>query len=210
MTKRTSTKRDLQAAATRRHLLLAAREVFAESGYAGATVAAITERARTAHGTFYLYFRNKDEAFMQVVEEVMFEVHDEVLAIDVSPDRALRDILDEALRRFFSGFAQNRGIWRTLLEGALTTPELAERWAMISAGFHRRVTALLEELEEAGLIRPVASPSVAVAIASIGEWMAISRLVAPPGGSTEEDERRFDALVDIWHHTLASAGAVVD
>jgi AcrR family transcriptional regulator len=210
VTKRTATKRQAQAAATRGHLLQAARAVFAESGYSGATVAAITERARTAHGTFYLYFRNKDEAFMHVVEEVMFEVHDEVLAIDVDPERDLREILDEALHRFFSGFAKNRGIWRTLLEGALTTPELADRWATISAGFHRRVAALLAELERAGLIRPVDSPSVAVAIASIGEWMAISTLVAPPGSSPEEGERRFDALVDIWHHTLAPASTVVD
>jgi AcrR family transcriptional regulator len=210
VTKRTATKREAQAAATRRHLLEAAREVFAESGYAGATVAAITERARTAHGTFYLYFRNKDEAFMQVVEEVMFEVHDEVLAIDVDAGRDLREILDEALRRFLRGFSDNRGIWRSLLEGALTSPELAERWAMISAGFGSRVAVLLEELQDAGHIRPADSSSVAVAIASIGEWMAISLLVAPPGRSPEEGKRSFDTLVDVWHHTLAPASVVVD
>lgn len=44
---------------TRAALLLAAREVLTEKGYAGATVADITARAGRAHGTFYLHFENK-------------------------------------------------------------------------------------------------------------------------------------------------------
>ncbi|QVQ51527.1 TetR/AcrR family transcriptional regulator [Spiractinospora alimapuensis] len=40
-------------------LLVAAREVLAEKGYAGATVADITARAGRAHGTFYRHFGNK-------------------------------------------------------------------------------------------------------------------------------------------------------
>lgn len=200
----TSTKREAQAAATRTHLLEAARRVFAEAGYAGATVASITREAGTAHGTFYLYFRNKDEAFMEVVEAVMLELHDEVLAIDVVDGADLRAIVEVALRRFFAGFAANEGIWRSLLQGALNSPELAERWSTISGGFHHRVARLVDDLQDAGLIRAVDSAAMGSALASIGEWMAMSRLLSA-GMTPEMDERRFATLVDVWYHTLAPA-----
>ena len=61
------TNRQARAEATRLQLVQAASGVFADRGYRGATVAAITERAETAHGTFYLYFEDKptdmDETF---------------------------------------------------------------------------------------------------------------------------------------------------
>ncbi len=62
-------KRRAQAAATRELLLAAARQVFAEKGYRATTVGAIKSHADTAHGTFYLYFRNKDEVFAEVLAE---------------------------------------------------------------------------------------------------------------------------------------------
>jgi AcrR family transcriptional regulator len=200
VTPRTNSKREAQAAATREQLLQAARAVFAERGYTGATVAAITKRASTAHGTFYLYFRNKDQAFMEVVEGIMFEVHDQVLGLSVDTTSDLRELLHEALGRFFHVFTANREIWRTLLEGALATPEVAERWSGISDGFHERVKVLLDELASAGLIRPVDSPSMAVAIASMGQWMAMSRLLFAPEG---DDEAFLSSMVDVWYHALA-------
>ena len=65
--------RQEQAATTRRQLLDAAGAVFEERGYKGTTVGAITDRANTAHGTFYLYFRNKEDAFCQVIESVIVD-----------------------------------------------------------------------------------------------------------------------------------------
>jgi AcrR family transcriptional regulator len=205
VTQRTYTKRDAQAAATREQLLQAARVVFAERGYSGATVSLITKRASTAHGTFYLYFRNKDEAFSEVVEGVMLEIHDQVLNLSVDTESDLRALLHEALRRFFETFAANREIWRTLLEGALSTPEIAQRWSGISRRFHERVRVVLDELQAAGLVRPVDSASMAVAIASMGQWMAMSRLFFTPNA---DDERFLDSMVDVWFHALAPTEAV--
>ena len=77
--------RHQQAAATRRQLLDAAREVFEARGYRATTVGGITDRASTAHGTFYLYFRNKEDAFCQVIESVI--VDELALAAVVPADR---------------------------------------------------------------------------------------------------------------------------
>jgi AcrR family transcriptional regulator len=53
MTSRRSTRRDLQAAATRRDILAAGRRLFAERGYAATTMTAIAEAAGAAVQTIY-------------------------------------------------------------------------------------------------------------------------------------------------------------
>lgn len=60
---------DRRRARTRADLLEAARQVFARRGYHDASIAEITEQADVAVGTFYLYFRDKDEAFTTVLED---------------------------------------------------------------------------------------------------------------------------------------------
>jgi AcrR family transcriptional regulator len=65
-------------ARTRAELLLAARQVFAQRGYHDASIAEITEQADMAVGTFYLHFRDKDEAFMLVLEQGFRETLEQV------------------------------------------------------------------------------------------------------------------------------------
>jgi AcrR family transcriptional regulator len=55
---------------TMRTLLDAGAEVFAERGYHAARVDDVVARARTSHGTFYLYFANKEELFRALAVEV--------------------------------------------------------------------------------------------------------------------------------------------
>ena len=51
----------------RARLLAVSEQLFAEAGYAGATVAAIAARAELSTGNVYRYFANKDVLFEEVV-----------------------------------------------------------------------------------------------------------------------------------------------
>ncbi len=55
---------------TQRRLLDAAVQVFDERGYHAARVDDIVKAAQTSHGTFYLYFANKEELFTALATEV--------------------------------------------------------------------------------------------------------------------------------------------
>jgi AcrR family transcriptional regulator len=55
---------------TRRRLLAAAEEVFAAKGYHATRVDDIVKLAHTSHGTFYLYFSNKEDLFRALAAEV--------------------------------------------------------------------------------------------------------------------------------------------
>jgi AcrR family transcriptional regulator len=67
----------------RSRLLSAAIRVVEESGYAGATVAHITHRARVSRRTFYELFANREECFTAVLEDVMGQVESELQTADL-------------------------------------------------------------------------------------------------------------------------------
>lgn len=67
---------------TRRELLDAALEVFAESGYGSATVDAIAARARASKVTLYTYFpQGREELFRELYEEINSELIESVSVI---------------------------------------------------------------------------------------------------------------------------------
>ena len=68
--------RDLRARGQRtlRKLLDAGVEVFATRGFHAARVDDVVNLARTSHGTFYLYFANKDDLFRALMAEVAGEM----------------------------------------------------------------------------------------------------------------------------------------
>src|SRR3982750_2747440 len=63
-----------QGKKTMRKLLDAAMVVFEKRGYHAARVDDIVKVARTSHGTFYLYFSNKEDLFRALLGDVAEEV----------------------------------------------------------------------------------------------------------------------------------------
>jgi AcrR family transcriptional regulator len=70
MVTRTATSVDMRAQVTREALLLAARQVLKRTGYSGATVAQIAKEAHRAHGTFYVYFKNLEDIYANLLEDM--------------------------------------------------------------------------------------------------------------------------------------------
>jgi AcrR family transcriptional regulator len=59
-----------------RKLLDAGAQVFATRGYHAARVDDVVKLARTSHGTFYLYFANKEDLFAALTAEVVTAMHE--------------------------------------------------------------------------------------------------------------------------------------
>jgi TetR/AcrR family fatty acid metabolism transcriptional regulator len=64
----------------RRHILDAAVEVFAQTGFHKSRVSDVARAANVADGTIYLYFKSKDEILLSIFEEAMAEMIDAVEA----------------------------------------------------------------------------------------------------------------------------------
>jgi len=199
---RKSSKRQAQAAATQELLLAAAHEVFAERGYQATTIGLITAQANTAHGTFYLYFRNKEDVFAKVVESVVLEMYDHTWSVE-HLHGSQREVLERTLRGYLEVFVRHAGIWRCLLEGAFTTPSIEAAWGELRAGFISRTSRSLAHLRDAGLIRAVDVDVTANALGGMVEWAATTQFVLrmSPVADTTFDET-VATLTDLWYHAL--------
>jgi len=62
-------KRERTKVANRQAILDAAREVFGDLGYDGATVRDIIRRTGLASGTFYNYYKSKEEVFDALADD---------------------------------------------------------------------------------------------------------------------------------------------
>src|ERR671917_5502 len=65
-------------ATTRRALLGAAREMFAERGYHGAAAEEIVRRAGLTRGALYHHFEDKKDLFRTVVDEMEGEIDERI------------------------------------------------------------------------------------------------------------------------------------
>jgi len=63
-------RQDRRTRATKRRLLKAAREVFAEKGIDLTTIDDITQRADVAKGTFYYHYTDKNEVISELIRQV--------------------------------------------------------------------------------------------------------------------------------------------
>jgi AcrR family transcriptional regulator len=181
---------------------VAARDVFEARGYQATTVGAITARANTAHGTFYLYFKNKDDAFGQVLNSIQEQITDESRAA-LSEDRF--DSLAGAIRGFLVVFVQYRGLMRAFLEGMMLSPEIEASWRAMRADFTTRIAHRLEREHAAGVVRSLDPLAAAQALSSMSEWYAFTHLVLgdPTSPTTENDlDEAVATLADLWYHAV--------
>ena len=104
-----------------RKLSDAGLRVFARRGYHEARVDDIVRAARTSHGTFYLYFANKEDLLRELAVECAQAI--ESLAAEVpaiGPDAEGEAALHEFLRRFFDTYAHYGVVIRAWMENQVS------------------------------------------------------------------------------------------
>lgn len=73
------TNRQLAALETKKKLLASAKELIGEKGLANTSVAEITQKCGVANGTFYTYFKRKEDVVFALSREMYQEVLDKAL-----------------------------------------------------------------------------------------------------------------------------------
>ncbi len=140
----------------RRQILAAAKAVFADAGYHGASIHAIIERAEIARGTFYLYFASKAAVFDSILDQALADLRSRIHRIEVddpsapAPQVQLRSQVIATLEYI----VQDRPL-ATLLLSAGNTPdvEAAERIEQFYGEMRDLLRRALESGLEIGLLR---------------------------------------------------------
>jgi AcrR family transcriptional regulator len=195
---RPPTKRQLQAAETRERMLIAAGKVFAEHGYKATTVGAITDAAGTAHGTFYLYFKNKDDALTQVLQAVIETIQRRP---EIAEGASRAERTEVMVRSYIGVLGANPGLYRALLEGMLQSATIEQVWLDMRETFVQRIAAGLQRVEARGEMRPLTDDQQAArALVSMCEWHAFVALGLGHGRPGQEDvEGAIATVTELWN-----------
>ena len=59
---------------TREKILAAARQVFAQQGYTGTSIADLVKKSKLARGTFYLHFQNVEQVLNALLQEIFIDI----------------------------------------------------------------------------------------------------------------------------------------
>jgi AcrR family transcriptional regulator len=122
----------------RETILAAARQVFAQLGFATATVRDIIRATPLASGTFYNYFKSKEEVYQALRDEVALKVRPRLR--DARRAAASREeFLAANFRAFFDFVAENR----------TDAPQVPERFRMDSPEVLEGFAELREDISAA-------------------------------------------------------------
>jgi AcrR family transcriptional regulator len=163
---------------SRRRILAAAEDVFAEFGYHEASIVKITEAAGVAQGTFYLYFPSKKAIFA----ELLLDLNQRVRQAMTEGTRGARNRA-EAERGGFAGFfrftAEHPALYRVIRQAEFVAPDLMEHhYQTIATGYVDGLRAAMA----AGEIAPAEPEVVAWALMAVGEMIGLRWVLWPKAG----------------------------
>jgi AcrR family transcriptional regulator len=134
------------AVETRRRILDAAGEVFAEKGFRDATVREIVARAEANLAAVNYHFRDKEGLYAEVLQREMLAVHAKhpIEDVDGPPERRLRAFVGGLLRRVTDRESRvGRLMAREMIEPTAALDGLAER---VIRPIYERLLGIVREI----------------------------------------------------------------
>lgn len=135
-----------------RRLLAAGRTAFEQRGFHGVRVDDVVSLAETSHGTFYLYFANKEDLFRALARDAMQDMNEVATAFPaVTPDDAGRRVLHDWLTRFGDVYRTHAPVL-----GVLGEPEIVgrEMWRNGLDRARHLATAVADGMRQGGAPSP--------------------------------------------------------
>jgi AcrR family transcriptional regulator len=169
-------KREKTKAANRQAILVAARRVFAQLGYDGATVRDIIRGTELASGTFYNYFRSKEEVYEALADDGARRFRP-LLRQSRETARSFKDYLHAAFTAYFHFIVEDnqfegRPIDERRPHVRLDTPEMK--------AVYQEVRQSLEEAIAGGEAPPVDADYLACACIGIAQEVGSAMLRRSP------------------------------
>jgi AcrR family transcriptional regulator len=189
-----------QGRKTMRKLLDAAMIVFARRGYYAARVDDIVKVARTSHGTFYLYFSNKEDLLRALVAEAgeVVSTLDTSLGPIGPDDHGWRE-LRRWMEQFSEAWQRYAPVLRAWTDLAISDPELsAQGHAAAGAVAQTLATRVAETGPQPGIDPDTAAVAV---VAMVERFHYLRQFAGEP-----VDAPALDTLTTMVHRALFGGG----
>jgi AcrR family transcriptional regulator len=197
------TKPDRRKTLNQGQIIFCAMEVFLEIGYMRATIKDITSRANVGHGTFYHYFKNKNDLLGRLVDELI-----EKLDKDVQP-KTLSVNLYEAMRneaqKILDYYNQNRGVLLALKEAMMVEQHYKEKWLKISESLFKRIERDIKGSKKMGYCHNINVDVTIRALACMIEGYGLHLIRQP--NSQREIQMAAESLTDLCYKAVFKLGS---
>ena len=188
-----------QGARTRERLLDAAREAFADRGYAATRVDDITQRAGTSHGAFYLYFANKQDIMEALADQTsarMFALADKLEGI--GPGEEGYEHLRRWIAEFVDIYERDSAVVSAWIQAADETRFVALGREVLQK-FAGRIAQVIQESVHAEQRHPINPGIAATALVAMIERFCFFWIVY--GGPFPRDGS-VETLTSIWYQAI--------
>ncbi|MGE5185809.1 MAG: TetR/AcrR family transcriptional regulator [Acidobacteriota bacterium] len=173
----------------RAQIMAAAKRVFADAGYHGASINSIIEKAQIARGTFYLYFESKAAVFDSILDEAMTDLRARIHRIEVedksapAPQLQLRAQVVATLEYI----VRDRPLAMLLLSAGHTPDaEAAERLDQFFADVRDLLRRAFQSGMEIGLVRKVNAELAAAAMLGMIRGVVEQLVTQPQAPAVEQ------------------------
>ncbi|TMQ02522.1 MAG: TetR/AcrR family transcriptional regulator [Deltaproteobacteria bacterium] len=196
--------------ARRRRIQDAARTVFTERGYAGASIELIARAAQLSVGAIYLYFRSKEDLYVSLIEDTLtvFDVEMGQLRERTETAQRLRETWD-VLVRWAEKDPEGPRILRLLAQPAIRPQLSDEVVTAVSVGINRvqdHIGACVADGIHAGLYHQVNAREIAdLAWSVLLGSLDAAEMHANLGLGTEPLAARTDRALRLIESALRSA-----
>ncbi len=177
-------------------LLDAAMVVFSRRGYHAARVDDIVKVARTSHGTFYLYFANKEDLLRALVAEAADVVASLDTALDqVGPGAQGWREVREWIERFSDAWQRYAPVLRAWTDLVMSDAQLTEQAQTATRGVESTLAKRIAEAGPLAGIDPVTAAEAVVAM--VDRFHYLRQFSGEP-----VDASALDTLATIVHRAL--------
>ncbi len=126
---------------TKKKLLHAGYTIFIRNGFQKTTVTQIIKHAETGYGTAYVYFKNKDNLLIVLMEDVMNQFYD-IAERSFSPQtkEEAHKMIQNQVRAFLQLAKKERAILQVVEEAIGLSKEILQKWDEIRERFINNIT----------------------------------------------------------------------
>jgi AcrR family transcriptional regulator len=187
--------------ANRARILQAARKIFAQRGYHGATIEQIAGEAGLSNGAIYYNFANKEDLFFALLDQWRTELLTDLGSAlprpgSPEPGQSFQDEMNHVIDTL-----KRRREWRLLLFEFVTyaarNPGFRARFAAERQKFKQALASALAERTTAHHLHPVAPPEqLVILVTALVNGLAVDELTEPEGVFSDLLATALTALMD--------------
>ncbi|MGE7632540.1 TetR/AcrR family transcriptional regulator [Bacillus paramycoides] len=140
---------------TKKKLLHSGYTIFINNGFQKTTITQIIKHAETGYGTAYVYFKNKDDLLIILMENVMNRFYD-IAERSFTPNTKseAQQMIQNQVRAFLQLAEEERAILQVVEEAIGLSKEIRQKWDEIRERFIKSITQDITYSQENKLAHP--------------------------------------------------------